>query len=87
MKNALANTTERITSVTSKVNKAVMITAVNVISKLREVSGEGATEHTGWIAIGLIIVAAVITSFTPWGQNTVIPAIKDKMMGFINYSG
>jgi len=87
MKNTFSTVPERIVGLAKKAERTVNHAAIHVTLKLKDTSGEGATEHTGWIAIGLIIVAAVIASFTPWGQNTVIPAIKDKMMGFINYSG
>lgn len=55
--------------------------------KLGEKSGEGATDHTGFVAVGLIIIGIAIAVLSPWGRNTVLPAIQDKVMGFINYSG
>lgn len=77
----------KILSLTTKVKSHVQEVICKAATKLSEVSGEGATEHTGWIAVALIIVGIAVTVLSPWGKNTVIPAIQDKVMGFINYSG
>lgn len=77
----------KILSLTSKVISPVQNVIIKAAAKLSKISGEGATEHTGWIAVALIIVGIAVTVLSPWGKNTVIPAIQDKVMGFINFSG
>lgn len=78
---------DKIVAVLPTVKTKVQKCAASAACKLAEISGEGATEHTGWIAVALIIIGIAVAVLSPWGRNTVIPAIQDKVMGFINYSG
>lgn len=87
MKIANAAPAKKIAAALPTVKMKVQKCAASAASKLTEISGEGATEHTGWIAVALIIIGIAVAVLSPWGRNTVIPAIQDKVMGFINYSG
>lgn len=78
---------DKIAAASPTVKTKIQTCAASVACKLTEISGEGATEHTGWIAVALIIIGIAVAVLSPWGRNTVIPAIQDKVMGFINYSG
>ena len=70
-----------------KVNEGVKTAAVKTKIMLSDKSGQLAADHAGWIAVAFVLIGVVLYFTYPLYKDTVLPAIKDKFMGFLNYNG
>jgi hypothetical protein len=49
--------------------------------------GQLLSEHAGWIAVAFVLIGVALYFAYPALKNDVLPALKDKVMNLINYSG
>lgn len=83
----IQSTKRKVFKLAQKVNEGVKTTAIKTESMLNDKSGQLAADHAGWIAVAFVLVGVALYFTYPLYKDTVLPAMKEKFMGFLNYNG
>lgn len=79
--------TSKVLKLVKKIKDGTKTAAVKTEVMLTDKSGQLAADHAGWIAIAFVLIGVVLYFTYPLYKDTILPAIKDKFMGFLNYNG
>lgn len=81
------NTKTKFFNLFQQAKEVAKTNAIKAKVMLTDKSGQLAADHAGWIAVAFVIIGAVLYFTYPLYKDTVLPAIRDKFMGFLNYNG